>query len=134
MFVDANYLCADKSSLSFSYILQEELPKVNSTAATNINAQSQNSKLFTRTPTWLHNANLSFLHNNMEIGTNVTLYTQKENQLLEKAEENKIDETYKQNSNKYEVYMNGEKLIMGGNFIFGIKGYIVSTSSEKNMP
>ena len=39
-----------KSSLSFSYILQEELPKVNSTAATNINAQSQNSKLFTRTP------------------------------------------------------------------------------------
>lgn len=131
LFVDANYLCADKSSLSFSYILQEELPKVNSTAATNINAQSQNSKLFTRTPTWLHNANLSFLHNNMEIGTNVTLYTQKENQLLEKAEENKIDETYKQNSNKYEVYMNGEKLIMGGNFIFGIKGYIVSTSSEK---
>lgn len=70
----------------------------------------------------------------MEIGTNVTLYTQKENQHLEKAEENKIDETYKQNSNKYEVYMNGEKLIMGGNFIFGIKGYIVSTSSEKNMP
>lgn len=60
LFVDANYLCADKSSLSFSYILQEELPKVNSTAATNINAQSQNSKLFTRTPTWLHNANLSF--------------------------------------------------------------------------
>lgn len=55
----------------------------------------------------------------MEIGTNVTLYTQKENQHLEKAEENKIDETYKQNSNKYEVYMNGEKLIMGGNFILG---------------
>lgn len=126
-------MCADKSSLSFSYILQEERPKVNSTAATNINDQSQNSNLSTRTPTWLHNANLSFLHNNMELGANVTLYTQKENQILEKTKENKIDEAYKQNSNKYEVYMNGEKLIMGGKFTFGIKGYIVSTSSEKNM-
>ena len=130
---DANFSCGKKSSLSFSYILQEELPKVNSFAITDVNTKSQNSNLFTRTPTWLHNASLSFLHNNIELGTNITLFTQRENQYLEKIDEVKQDGTYKQNSNKFEVYMNGEKIIMGGRFTFGIKGNIVSTSSDKRI-
>ena len=67
--------------------MQEELPKVNSFAITDVNTKSQNSNLFTRTPTWLHNASLSFLHNNIELGTNITLFTQRENQYLEKIDE-----------------------------------------------
>lgn len=131
IFVDAGYSFGEKNSLSFSYILLEELPKVNSTAVTNVNDISQNSRLFTRTPTWLHNVNLSFLHNNMDIGANITLYTQNEKQFLEKTEENKLNGAYKQKSQKYEFYMNGEKQFLKGNVDFGIKGYMAFTSSDK---
>lgn len=132
LLADADITLNDKSSISLSYVLQEEKPKVTSSAMTVFSGVPNPSDTHTKNHTWLHNIEAAYYYNDLEIGVNATLYKEKENQDLTDAQQSSLDGRYKQSSAKYGIYLDDCVDFLGGSVNFGFRGDLSKTTNNKD--
>lgn len=133
MYADGDITLNEKSSLSLSYVLQEEHPKVSSTALTLFDGAPNPSGTHTKSPSWLHNLKVSFNRNELEVGINATFYNEKERQTLSESYESSLDGCYRQHVTKCGVYLDHQIRCLGGHINFGFRGDISTTTNDKDI-
>jgi hypothetical protein len=119
---DFSWDISDEASLALSYSGQIKSPKSNISATTNINGSENNDATRNAADENLHNMDLQFDYGNLNIGAELTLYHQDNNQTLESAGNMLLNGHDRQNSVQTGLDISHSIKLPFGKMEYGVAG------------